>query len=279
MYWRDHDAEGGQYYRGADYILVVRAPGSCRISVPAGAHYIDVYLGKTKGSYEISGLEACGDTAPPSTFVFLPEDREREIRTTRSGWSVQLSFAPALLKLPPELEASQNGKALQPIIHAEDEGLISLANLLSVAWSTELPKPTNEQTDAIALLMSARLAQFIIAKAQSTPAKGVHSQRIQAMLDHVEKNLGEPLSLSELALVAGVSPYHFARIFREATGRSPHQYVIERRVAQAKERLLRSDDAIAAIAIDCGFGSQSHMTSVFSKMVGTTPGAVRKNAL
>ncbi|MEM7545937.1 MAG: AraC family transcriptional regulator [Pseudomonadota bacterium] len=279
MYWRDHDALAGLHHAGDTYGLVVRPPGGCRITVPAGAHFIDIYLGKSKGSYEIAGLESFGRESPPSTFVFLPANGEREIQATRSGWSVQLSFAKDMITLPNKLLSEPGRLGLRAICHGEDEALIGLAQLLTGVWSDDIPEPEPAHLDAIVLLLITRASHHLLRDDVRFPKTASASKRVQTVLDHVEHNLGEQLSLTDLADIAGVSPYHFARVFRKATGRSPHQYLIERRLARAKQRLKRSDDPIAAIAIDCGFGSQSHMTDVFGKILGTTPGAVRKNTL
>lgn len=92
---------------------------------------------------------------------------------------------------------------------------------------------------------------------------------------HVEDNLATPLTLADLAAVAHVSPFHFARVFRAATGRSPHRYVLERRVALAEELLTRTTLPIAEVAARAGFADQSHLTRVLGRHLGRTPGAVR----
>nr|WP_281015730.1 AraC family transcriptional regulator [Roseobacter litoralis] len=75
-----------------------------------------------------------------------------------------------------------------------------------------------------------------------------------------------------------MSTYNFARVFRTAMGRSPHQYVVERRLADAKRRLSQSDKPLAVIAHVSGFSSKNHMTDTFKKILDVTPGVVRKNS-
>src|SRR5205814_1630136 len=71
----------------------------------------------------------------------------------------------------------------------------------------------------------------------------------------------------------GDSPCHFARMFRRTTGKTPHQYAIGRRVECARRLLEAGELSIAAIAIDTGFASQSHLTEVFRRVTGVTPKA------
>jgi AraC family transcriptional regulator len=82
-----------------------------------------------------------------------------------------------------------------------------------------------------------------------------------------------------LALVAGecrLSVSHFARSFKQCTGKPPHRWLLENRVERAKELLLDDTVSLAEVALDCGFSDQSHFTRVFSRTVGTSPGTWRR---
>jgi AraC family transcriptional regulator len=79
-----------------------------------------------------------------------------------------------------------------------------------------------------------------------------------------------------MAAVAGLSPVHFARQFRRATGQAPHQHLLHRRVERAKRLLAAGDLSIAEIAYHCGFSHQEHLTRVFRKATATTPAAFRR---
>jgi hypothetical protein len=71
-------------------------------------------------------------------------------------------------------------------------------------------------------------------------------------------------------------PMHFARRFRQATGMSSHAYVTGRRVAKARAALADGRHGLAQVALDCGFSSQAHLTTVFGQAVGLTPGRYRQ---
>lgn len=100
--------------------------------------------------------------------------------------------------------------------------------------------------------------------------------KLTRVIEFIEQNLDDNIGLSALAEVAGLSPFHFARTFKLATGQSPYHYVGSRRIARAQRLLVESGKSLAEIALDCGFSSQSHFTSVFSKEVGTPPGKFRR---
>jgi AraC family transcriptional regulator len=98
----------------------------------------------------------------------------------------------------------------------------------------------------------------------------------RTVADYVHAHLGEVITLDDLAASVSLSRYHFARHFRRSTGASPHEFVLLQRVEQAKTMLTRTSAALPDIATGCGFADQSHMTRVFRKYVGTTPGRYRR---
>jgi AraC family transcriptional regulator len=84
------------------------------------------------------------------------------------------------------------------------------------------------------------------------------------------------VSLSELASECRLSRGHFARAFKQSTGLAPHAWLLRRRVEKAKQLLTGPAAPIAEIALACGFADQSHLTNVFARIVGETPGAWRR---
>ena len=93
--------------------------------------------------------------------------------------------------------------------------------------------------------------------------------------EYVDVHLGDDLSLAALAGEVGLSPYHFARQFRVATGLSPHQYVIRRRVERARLLLATTDRSLAAIAHEVGFASGSHLATHVRRLLGVAPTRLR----
>jgi AraC family transcriptional regulator len=99
--------------------------------------------------------------------------------------------------------------------------------------------------------------------------------QLQQAIDYIHTHLDRDLSLFQIAKVINISPTYFASLFKSATGTSPHQYVIQQRVEQAKVMLSKTDMAIADIALQVGFSSQSHLTQQFKRLTGVTPRQVR----
>jgi AraC family transcriptional regulator len=99
--------------------------------------------------------------------------------------------------------------------------------------------------------------------------------RLNRVQDYIEAHLDDRLSLTELAGVACLSPYHFSRSFKQATGVGPQRYVMQRRLERAKTLMRRSNQPLAFIAQEAGFVDQSHLTSIFRREMGMTPGRYR----
>jgi AraC family transcriptional regulator len=107
------------------------------------------------------------------------------------------------------------------------------------------------------------------------PSNGLSRERLQRVRDYVEAHLDEDLSLTMLADIACLSPYHFSRSFKQATGVGPQRYVIQRRVERAKRLMRQTHQPLALIALEAGFADQSHFTIAFRREIGVTPGAFR----
>jgi AraC family transcriptional regulator len=106
---------------------------------------------------------------------------------------------------------------------------------------------------------------------------GLPTRSLKNVLDYIDQNLEQPISLHTLAGLAGVSARHLERAFRQSVGVPPHMYVLEKRVALAR-RLLdgEPDMTVKQIAKRSGFSSSSHLASVFRRQTGTSPSVFRR---
>ncbi len=134
---------------------------------------------------------------------------------------------------------------------------------------------------SLAERMVANYGEGVNARSVSACAGGLDTLRLRRVLAYVEANLDSQLSIRALAAVACLSPYHFARAFRQATGDPPHRYVSARRLALAKRLLRETDRSLTEIAATCCFSSPANLSRAFSQAVGETPGRfrTRKRAL
>ena len=108
-------------------------------------------------------------------------------------------------------------------------------------------------------------------KKQKIEDSALDGLKLQQVKDFIEDNLAESLTIVDIAAVVHMSQFHFARVFKAATGESPHRYVTQRRMERAKVLLNVTKFPVAEIAYRVGFYNPSHFTSQFRKFMGMTP--------
>ena len=134
--------------------------------------------------------------------------------------------------------------------------------------------------DTIAQMMAVHLARTHSVQSRpgalpSTPV--VSHQRMRQLLEFIEANLDQPLTLDAMAAHVGISPLYLARAFKAAIGQSPHQYVLARRIERAKELLRNTEMPIIDVALSVGFSSQSHLSHWMIRQTGITPAVYRRS--
>ena len=105
---------------------------------------------------------------------------------------------------------------------------------------------------------------------------GLAPWQLRRAQEMMRSHLDEAVPLTELARACKLSPGHFARAFRQATGQPPHRWLMEQRIEKAKQLLVDSTLSLAQIAWTCGFADQSHFTRVFAQLVQSSPGQWRR---
>jgi AraC-like DNA-binding protein len=104
---------------------------------------------------------------------------------------------------------------------------------------------------------------------------GLPESKVRRVTAYIESNLHRELRLKELAAVTHMSRYHFARLFKRATGISPHRFVVRRRIDAAIALLTESTSSISSIGRAVGFGTASHFATTVRRVTGKTPSAYR----
>jgi AraC family transcriptional regulator len=136
--------------------------------------------------------------------------------------------------------------------------------------------------ESLGLSMAARLAN----SHSSSPAASIRPDaagsllgaRLRRVLDYIAEHEDQDLTVTELAAVACLSRFHFARAFRDAIGAPPHRYISARRLERAKRLLRETATPLADIALDCSFSSQANFTRAFRRATGLAPGEYRRLA-
>jgi AraC family transcriptional regulator len=107
-------------------------------------------------------------------------------------------------------------------------------------------------------------------------AETIANWKMQTLLEFIEQNLHTDLSVTRMAAEVGMSPLSLPKAFRTATGQSPHQYILKRRIECAKKLLFSTDMPIVDVSLSVGFSSQSHLGNWFRRVVGISPAEYRR---
>lgn len=124
--------------------------------------------------------------------------------------------------------------------------------------------------DVVRLLGSDARIGRAKAEGRRSPAEALEQARC-----FIEEHFSEDLDLATIAGVAGLSPFHFCRLFREFTGRSPHQYLLRTRLERAAQLLRETDLRVTEIAMSVGFQDVTHFSRAFRRHTGSLPGSYR----
>lgn len=132
--------------------------------------------------------------------------------------------------------------------------------------------------ESLANLLAVHLLRHYSSENKSSRFQGgLSGQKLRQVNDFITENFADDIRLSELAQVAGMSEFHFAREFKRATGTSPHQYLIKFRVERAKTLLAKQELPLIEVGLQSGFSHQSHFTRLFRKVTGMTPNHYRSS--
>ncbi len=232
----------------------------------------------TRGSNQTFNLELSG--AP---FVIEPYCGNR-LSCIPAGSSGKVHFRmeaniASLLLFPPgrltNMMPQGTGATLTPIVMADNEQMCSIFEMIELEIiGTGDDKPGHIET------LCRALAGYLASYSNEEAAKRekrlfIAPVRLKRILDFVDENLAGPIGLKDMAAVAELSAFHFGRVFKHATGKTPHQHLIYWRIVRSQILLAGTERTIMDIAAACGFMTQAHFSTVFSRQIGMSPSRYR----
>jgi len=177
-------------------------------------------------------------------------------------------------KVAEELEAT-GPVALGEKIGFQDEGTAGLIKLLDEESRTggQLGRLYSEH------LIHALVQRLLLTgagKEERLQSSALPRKQLQRVVDKMQAGLSANIDLHSLAKESGYSRSHFLRMFREATGITPHQYLLRLRLKQAQRMIKKGSTKLVDIALACGFSSHTHMSRMFRQAIGVTPSEYRR---
>lgn len=217
--------------------------------------------------------------ASPGTVFILPRGTVDEIRWEGPTHRIVVAIHPRLLTNALDQTARETDIELTEHWNLTDRHISAL--LMEMTADLEDGSPGGQiygesLANALAVYL---LNRYAVRRQTPTVYKGgLPGHRLKRVLDYIADNLAENLSLSQLASVAGMSPHYFSELFRQSTGRAPHNYVLLQRIERVKQQLRDPKRSIIEAGLDAGFQNPSHFARMFRKLVGVTPSRFRADA-
>lgn len=268
--WQDLSIENIQMVRHEPFEYEFHAPVHMLIAYERGS--------RSAGETSVGGL-------PPSTLrdfsqrlTFVPAGvRFHDRQTPRTLLSAVVFYIdPRRLVLDPAAEVSQ--ATLAPRLFFENAALWQTAQKLKMLVGAGGPANLGyaEALGAVLAHELVRLRQSARPPA-SSPRGALCGWQKRVVADYIVEHLDEPISLAMLAGLVRLSPFHFARAFRQSFGMPPHRYHTDRRIERAKTLLAEASNSVTNVAIDVGFTETSSFTKAFRKIAGVTPTQYRRS--
>jgi AraC family transcriptional regulator len=260
------------------YALHYRRATRIRWASEARSDYAALFLLDGKLLYDMGGHagELCGQGA------LLLDPGMKATARGRTAEYLAVSLSPSYLldcAVRTRLaRAGSSGVAFRSSVLERDERLARLARDLS----GELVQEEAGQEMFIAALMEQTVIHLLrhhsnVRRSDELELSrvGLVDRRIRRAVELMHAHLDRDLPLEEIAAAAYLSPFHFARLFKKATGASPHAYLATLRAARAQTLLADTDLSITEISARVGYSSPSHFTKAFRQITGLTPRAFR----
>jgi AraC family transcriptional regulator len=101
--------------------------------------------------------------------------------------------------------------------------------------------------------------------------RGLDPRALRLVNGTIHEKIGQPISVSMLLSVAGLSRSYFSHAFRASVGRTPHAHIVRTRIEHAMQRMIETDEPLSEIALAAGFADQAHFSNKFRRVTGMTP--------
>lgn len=253
-------------------------PFELNTSAVAGHLLLTMVVQPMQAVSYVDGRELwCGDIDACSTRVILPPK-------SHVGFESHCAFDLLHIHLPEQrvdamakrfgVDYRDLDKQGYAVYHADEVGRFLCGQFVA---ALEQPGAAGAQySDSIVQMLVAHLLRRCPSTAVLAAQAVTEHPGLRAAYQCIEERAHESLSVAQLAAMAGMSEFHFARQFKQCFDATPHAHLVSARLRQAKLQLELSNKSVLQVAMDCGFANSSHFARLFRKAEGLTPQAYRQ---
>ncbi len=273
--------------RGAQLMVRSRDPGAVELPRGQQEHMLYCSVGTpVDGLPVVSSLQTeqgewSWQNCPTNHITFVPAGYPMSWDWNYRSSSIHLTLPPGLIDgMAQEIGEPWKAAALRPQFRVFDQHLATLLGELHAEVSLSENGADLSVTSLINLVGVRLLRSAEVSDKAPTESAGatVSAVRLAQAVEYLSDRVGDRVTLEELAQAVGMSPFHFSRSFKKATGLPPHEFHIQLRISRARELLrTRTRLPVAQIAADLGFADENHLRRHFKRVVGMSPAAFRKS--
>lgn len=270
--------EWGHWLETPDLIAAMLAPGQLEANLLAPFEFISTRFQPGYGMAAFDSDKLIPYQSEPGGFDVVPQGSTyRSLETT--GFCIILAYKqPIACRIMAEYTNETTIELVPGQVQASTKGA-NLAQALQAFFADEKHVGGSLYLESLATLIMGHVIRHrstVSGRLKRVP-DCLTPKQMKAIVEYIESHLHSELGLYQIANQVGLSPYYLAHAFKVTAGLSPYQYVLRCRLERAQRLLQDTQLSIAAISYEVGFGNQSHMTTVFRRMLKMTPGMYRQS--
>jgi AraC family transcriptional regulator len=208
--------------------------------------------------------------APPNLPIATKRDGPCEVTA--------IFLDPLMISEIARAETGIENPEVLPQYGIRDPLIRAIGMTLDAELISERPTPRIYAESLAAALAAHIFARYTNPVFRGAQCAGLNRTQLRHVLDFIHDNLERDLTLDEIASVANLSKYHFAKSFRTAMGIAPHQYIVKVRIEKARKLLAVDSISVEEVANRVGYSDKGHFSAQFMKIVGVSPNRYRTNA-
>ncbi|MBE8965076.1 helix-turn-helix transcriptional regulator [Nostocales cyanobacterium LEGE 12452] len=261
----------GHWLETPELMVAIIPPGHLEVNIRSPLNLVVTSFGETNGIAAFNADRLQPYQALPGGFDIVPQGSTYTSVEDASCFVV-FGYSQSFLERIVKVEAEGQTIELQPgQIPKTHWGLSAAIAIQEFFYNGQTGGAFYLESVATAVLAQIIYRRSNLSERLKRPPEFLDPNLLKSALEYIRAHLSKELNLKQIAATVGFSPYHFARAFKVTTGLSPYQYVLRCRLELAQQLLQNQKRSLVQVAVEAGFGNQSHMTSVFQRMLRTTP--------